>query len=208
MLSEKAEHRTSLWMAASGRSVNPTRRRSRCTQSQREGAHEIEPNWRLSHATALKAELPVAGHIGHPTDWDVFRIDSQETKTATVTVTGVPDVDLQIELITDRRTATTLVNENGVGQKESLAAFPVGPLPVYVRVSSKGHSFNTGEQYQISLELSIAGSREFEPNNSYETATSMSATPAKTIHGFINPQKDVDFYSFTVTGKDEEVHPE
>jgi hypothetical protein len=163
-----------------------------------EGPHETEPNWRHSNATILTSEAPVAGYIGHPNDWDVFRIDSEDSKSAVLTVTGVPQVDLQIELLADKRTVTKQVNANGPGMNETMPAIPVGPLPAFVRLSSKDKSFNTGYAYQVSVQLTEAGSRESEPNNDYDSASHMPAELGKTIQGFITPQKDVDFYVFSV----------
>jgi hypothetical protein len=165
-----------------------------------ETPHETEPNWRPSNATPLTQEQTIDGYIGHPTDWDVFRIDAQTPKVATVAVSGIPGVNVKIELIQEAKVVQT-VNEMEAGAPETLAGIPLGPRPAFVRLSSSDHTFNVDKGYRIAVELADAGNREIEPNNDFAKGERTILPFDTPLKGHIHPRGDVDYFAIDVMGQ-------
>jgi hypothetical protein len=161
--------------------------------------HEHEPNWRPSNATPLIAEQPVDGFLGHPTDWDVYRIDAESPMVATIVVSGVPGADLQLEHVDVGGGVLKTVNDAPMGGLERMTLLPVGPKPVYVRVSSKAYGYNVDYGYGISVSLEDARDREIEPNDDFAAAGRVVLPAGSKYKGHIHPRGDSDHFSFTVT---------
>ncbi len=162
-------------------------------------AHESEPNWRPGSAHPLRADEPMDGYVGHPTDWDVFRIDADEPMIATVVTSGIPTVDLKLELIDHTRKVVRTINEMPSGSPETLPLIAVGPQPAFVRVSSKDGGFNVDRGYRIAVTLAEAGDREIEPNDEFRDAGRVTLPFGKPHKGFIHPRGDLDYYAINVT---------
>ena len=161
--------------------------------------HEREPNWRPSNANPLIAEQPVDGFLGHPTDWDVYRIDAESPMVATLVVSGVPGVDLQLEHVDVGGGVLKTVNDAPVNGSERMTLLPVGPKAAYVRVSSKAYGYNVDFGYGISVALEDARDREIEPNDDFAAARRVVLTTGTKFKGHIHPRGDSDHFSFTVT---------
>jgi len=161
--------------------------------------HEREPNWRPSNAMPLLPDQPVDGYIGHPTDWDVFRLDATERMIATVVVSGVPDVDVQLEHLDHAGTVLKTQNGAGVGGTERFMLLPVGPQPAFVRVSSRDYGFNVDAGYGISVSMEDASDREIEPNDEFHQAGRVMLPPGKPYKATIHPRGDSDYFAFKVT---------
>ncbi len=173
----------------------------RVVVEQPEAAHEREPNWKTALAQPLTADRPTDGFVSHPTDWDVFRIDAEAASVATVVVTGIPGVDVQIERLDATGKAYGTVNEVGAGQPETFPLLSVGPEPAYVRVSSKDKSFSADKGYRISVSLVAAGDREMEPNDDAAQASGRQAlVVGPAYHANIHPKGDVDLFVVQITG--------
>lgn len=182
------------------RSANPHERYSiRLQAEEPETAHEREPNWRISDASVLTTESPVDGYLGHPTDWDMFRIDASEAMMATVVITGVPGVDVQMELIDGSRKVVGTVNEAPAGAPETYPLIPVGPQPAFLRVSSKDQAFNVEQGYRMALTLAEAGNREIEPNDDFAGGGRVVLPLDTPFKGFLHPRGDVDHFALDVT---------
>ena len=160
---------------------------------------EKEPNWRPADSAPLLPDHPVDGFIGHPTDWDVFRIDSETPRVATVVVSGVAGVDLELEHIDSARKVVSTVNELGEGGQETLSAIQVGPQPAFVRVRSRSFGYNVERGYRIAVTLSDGGDQEVEPNNALADAGKVHLPIGKPFTGHIHPRGDIDHFALDVT---------
>jgi hypothetical protein len=179
---------------------NPHRRyKIKLTALPPETPHESEPNWRPSQSNLLTPDNPMDGFIGHPTDWDVYRIESKTRMVATVVVSGIPGVDLELEHIDSMRKSRGIANEGTTAEPETYVLIPVGPAPAYVRVRSRQHSFNVDSGYRIAVTLEDASDREIEPNNSFSGGDRVVLGLGKPFRGHIHPRADSDYYAFDVT---------
>jgi hypothetical protein len=166
---------------------------------------ESEPNWSPGLSALLEPDQAVDGFIGHPTDWDTFRLESQTPVMATVVMSGIPNVDLKLELIDQAKTIIRTIDDAVVGGPETLSLIAVGPETMYVRVSSKKHTFNTENGYRIVASMTEVGDRELEPNDDIPQSRRAPLRKGVDIDGYIHPRGDVDVYAFDVrTLPDEE----
>ena len=159
--------------------------------------HEREPNWRAGNATTLSVDEPTDGFIGHSTDWDVFKLEAPESMIATLVLSGVPGVDLKVELLDGKRVANT-VDEGAVGDGETMPLIPVGPGPAWIRLSSKSYTFNVEKSYRVLVTMEEAGNREVEPNDDLAAAERVVLKMATPIEGLIHPRGDVDHFTLDV----------
>ncbi len=167
---------------------------------------EVEPNWKTGMATRLPQDRPTRGHLSHAFDWDVYRLDSPEAVTATTTVTGVPGVDVVLELIHDGRVIST-INEGAAGAPETLPLIRVGPEAAYVRVSSKDEGWSSEQSYTIAAEYSVVGTGELEPNNDFSDVQGSTIAVGQQLGGNVFPRGDVDLYAFEVRSEGVEGTP-
>jgi len=161
--------------------------------------HEREPNWRPSNAMPLIEGTPVDGYIGHPTDWDVYRLDAEKRMIATVVVSGVPDVDIQLDHIDQGGGVIKSLNQQPTGGSERFMLLPVGPQPAFIRVSSKDYGFNTDAGYGISVSMEDASDREIEPNDEFAQSGRVMLPAGTPYKATIHPRGDTDCFAFRVT---------
>jgi len=180
--------------------ANPHERYSiSATVETNDGGREREPNWRPQNATVLTGEQPLEGFIGHPTDWDTYRLDAKEPMVATVVVTGVPGVDLRLEHIDSNHKIVARINEAPAGAPETLPLVAIGPGSAWVRITSKDHTFNVDKSYRIEATLTDARGQELEPNDGFASARRVMLEPGQPVTGLIHPRGDVDYYTLEVS---------
>ena len=167
---------------------------------------ESEPNWRPANASRVPPNAEMRGFISHPTDWDVFRFESLEPMQATITVTGVPDVDLQVEAIVGSRVTMT-VNDAPTGAPETLPLVQVGPEPAFIRVTSRLNTYNADKPYLVTSSFTAAGLGEVEPNGDFAEVTGTTLRAGQALDGHIHPRADLDVYAFDVTGESGTLSP-
>ncbi len=165
--------------------------------------HEREPNWRPSSAWKLTPDEPVDGFVGHPTDWDVYAVTTDGgPKVATVVVTGIPDVDLKLELLDAGRKVLQTVNESPAGQPETFPQIPVADgKPAYVRISSANKSFDVERGYRVVASLEDLGDREIEPNDGFGQAGKLILPVGTPFEAYVHPKGDRDYFAIDVTAE-------
>jgi len=173
---------------------------------------EREPNDDIATADRIGAGAPVTGYLGKRRsttegDRDVYRIDwpSGEKRVIDVTVSGIPNLDLDLSL-TDRNGHVIKIDEGGVGAGEGLhrraidgpiaiaigEAVPRGQLPVE----------NISDPYTLTVtEDAIAGG-EIEPNGTDADANPIGVREPLT--GYLDHGNDVDMLRFS--GSDGSYH--
>ncbi|MEC8024661.1 MAG: hypothetical protein VX223_12050 [Myxococcota bacterium] len=161
--------------------------------------HEAEPNWSPALSSLLETDTPINGYIGHPTDWDTFRLESRSPVMATIVTTGVPNVDLKLELIDQRKTVIRTIDDGPQGSPETLGLVPVGPDTAYVRVSSKKHTFNIDAGYRIAVTTTEIGNQELEPNDDLTQGRRTPLREGVDFEGYVHPRGDIDVFAFDIT---------
>jgi serine/threonine protein kinase len=143
---------------------------------------EKEPNDVPSMATPLPAGKSVSGKVGPPRtsgepDFDYYRIPGGPgPRAVTAKVTGVPDVDLVLELYDDTGQRLAKVDSGGPGKDESLGPVAMGTGDGFVLVRplwAVGEAPAAGSDKPYELTVTWGPPRpgvELEPNDTPLTA--------------------------------------
>jgi len=166
---------------------------------------ELESNDTPETADRIAAGAPVTGYLGKRRsktegDRDVYRIDwpSGEKRVIDVTVTGVPNLDLDLS-ITDRNGHTIKVDEGKVGDGEALHRRAIdGPLVIAIgEVVARGTLpvENVSDPYTLTVTEDVSQGGEIEPNGIEADANPIG--PRDTLRGYLDHGDDVDLLRFT-----------
>jgi eukaryotic-like serine/threonine-protein kinase len=148
----------------------------------RPATSEKEPNDIATMATLLPRGKPVSGFIGKPRpsgepDFDYYRIPPGDRRRAvTARLTGIPDVDLVLELFDDRGQRLARSDGGRVGEGEWVGPTIVGGGEVFVRarpVWTSGEAPNPGSPVPYELTVDWGPPKpdfELEPNDTPDTA--------------------------------------
>ncbi len=125
-------------------------------------------------------------------DWFSFYINSSNI-ILSLEVTGVPGIDSVMELYNKYGVLLKKIDSNGVDEPEVLKNYSIKiPDIYYVRLYNKKGS-NNKIPYQFYINSTpVRKHFEIEPNDNFNNANIIS----NFIKGYINPDKDTDFYKF------------
>jgi eukaryotic-like serine/threonine-protein kinase len=169
---------------------------------------EKEPNDVPSMASTLPQGRPVSGLVGPPRssgepDFDYYRVPpGPGTRAVTATVTGVPDVDLVLELFDDTGQRLARVDNAGPGKDESLGPVAVGQGEAFVRVRpvwTQGEAPSPGSTTPYELTVEWGPPRtdiELEPNDTPLTANKIEKEGSVTGH--LASPEDQDWFVIKV----------
>ncbi len=175
----------------------------RRTRPEKPRETEIEPNDSPKTASLLPRGIAVYGHVGKPhgdePDFDYYRIPAGAgPRTVTAMVSGIPDIDLVLELFDDQGARLAKVDGNREGEPEILGPVLIGKSDAYVRarpVWTAGQRPEEGSSTPYSLTVNWARPRqdfEIEPNDAVAEATVIDA--AGTLKGYLASPEDQDFF--------------
>ena len=167
---------------------------------------ESEPNDTPETASRILRDGVLSAHLGQRVsetegDVDFYRIvrRGQGREHLDVVASGVPNVDMILELVrVGGRVPAIEVNAGGVGEGESLIAFPVSDDDYLIRVrqtvaAGERPIENVSDPYSIVWRVSAPElDHEREPNDSLETAGQVPLMG--TVRGRIGWRDDVDLY--------------
>ncbi|HET9627236.1 MAG TPA: hypothetical protein VFP84_38010, partial [Kofleriaceae bacterium] len=168
-------------------------------------SEEREPNDEAAQANRIAAGQPVTGYLGKrhsPTepDRDVYVVEwpSGTRRIATVTVTGLPNIDVKLTVNDGDGLHGAAVDEAGVGAGEVLHRRAVdGPLVITVGETlgkdAQGKDAmpveNVSDAYTLTvIEETVSG--EAEPNNMEADATAIAL--GEEARGYLDTRSDVD----------------
>jgi eukaryotic-like serine/threonine-protein kinase len=169
---------------------------------------EKEPNDVPSLATTLPQGRPVSGHVGSPRtsgepDFDYYRVPAGPgTRAVTATVTGVPEVDLVLELYDDTGQRLAKVDNTGAGKDESLGPVAIGQGEAFVRVRpvwTAGEPAGAASPTPYELTVEWGPPRpdvELEPNDTPLTANKIEREGSLTGH--LSSAEDEDWFVIKV----------
>lgn len=115
---------------------------------------EREPNNVEGVGQAITVGQTLLGTIGSPGDADVFRIEG--ARPASVSVSGVPGVDLVIEAITPSGDVVESADARRLGGTERLAIDQEGDGPLIVRVRSSDEREASAYAYTLTMREPLA----------------------------------------------------
>lgn len=156
------------------------------------GLAEIEPNRNPDRATPLLPDKPLLGWINYPYDVDTYRITIAQPRLATITLSGVPYLDLRMALGHEHGRLGPWSDEGGVGAGEQVINFYLAAGTHFLRVRNKGADFRPNESYTLTLALKDPTGWEREPNDSVKTATPV--VLGSKVQGYIHRRADQDYY--------------
>ena len=174
---------------------------------------EVEPNDERVDATPIGSGVPVTAHIGRrlsktESDRDTFRLLEVPAPSGgdqlTVTVSGLPNMDVALALYDARDQLLATRDDGGVGQPEHLRAHRVRS-PVYLVVSESRPAAsralpteNVSDTYTLTATLTRGQPEmESEPN---DTAIDAAPLAAPAIAGWLERRDDVDVFRFSGAG--------
>jgi serine/threonine-protein kinase len=169
---------------------------------------EREPNDLPALASPLLQGLPVQGRIGPARaegqpDFDYYRIPAGSgIRAVTARITGVPNLDLVLELFDGRGQLVARANAAPAGDEERLGPVAIGPGEAFVRARplwTEGEPAAAEESAPYALTVEWAPPRpdwELEPNDTPARATAIDGPRA--ISGYLSSPDDEDWFRVRV----------
>ncbi|MDH4201023.1 MAG: hypothetical protein OEV66_11695 [Spirochaetia bacterium] len=158
-----------------------------------EDKYELEPNDVIREATPIKTNQ-IFGDFSNRQDVDYYKYFNETLEPVNLSIEVAPasDDDIRLELFPQIKSLPIVFDDGGEGVSEGIAAWYIKPLEtVYLKLSHKNQS-GTGAYVLNALTSPVAANQEREPNNTRNTANSISTN--ETFEGHINPSNDIDYY--------------
>jgi len=168
---------------------------------------EHEPNDSPAEATLLTLDRPIEGKVGKRVaegtpDLDYFRLPfSKSTRAVSARLSGIPGVDLVLELYDGQGAAIAKSDARGAGGGEWLQPTLVGPGEAFLLVRqlwTQGSPVieDVPDAYKLSVHFGPPEAEwETEPNDTPATATPFQS-PTRRQRGYLGSPDDRDWYSF------------
>jgi serine/threonine-protein kinase len=164
--------------------------------------HEVEPNNDEANATRIAPGTAVTGYLGKrlsrgEPDRDVYSIEwpSGSSHVVSVRVSGLPNLDMMIQLHGSREHQIASADETGVGGGEALMRWRVdGALHVHVTEALVNGALpveNVSDVYTLTVtEETEAEGWEVEPNGNAVDAIAL--PPGSAVRGWLEARGEVD----------------
>ena len=161
---------------------------------------EAEPNNSQSEAQPVADGTALRGFIDEPMDQDWYRITvpADTMVILKAQLTGVPELNLKMELFDQAGDELIEVDRNKEGEGEVFTNYGLLTGDYYLRIrelwlKNKTKKANDSTHYVLKIDLQPATEDlEFEPNNRGVEATPLVA--GTEVAGFISPYHDEDWY--------------
>jgi hypothetical protein len=167
---------------------------------------EVEPNNETASANPIASGRPIRGKIGQRLgrdegDRDVFRVPAEGSgaRLLRVEVTGVPNIDLVLEVFDARGEFLAQADERGEGEGEIIPNLRIGEGDAYVvvreaRSPGKVAGENVTDEYSLTASWhALAQDEEAEPNDAPGQVTKLQ--PGVELRGYLGRRGDVDTFA-------------
>src|SRR5262245_5584768 len=169
-------------------------------------APEKEPNDALPQAQLLVAGQVIEGRIDKPKDNDLYKVvlGGADKQTLHVELTGVPDIDLALDLLDQTGAKLLGINDGKAGEPEAIAAVTLTPATYLIRVResvAKGAQPKAAPEgpYYLSWRAGpVDLNSEQEPNDKPALATPIAIGQA--LSGQLAWRHDEDYYKVLLQG--------
>jgi serine/threonine-protein kinase len=163
---------------------------------------EVEPNNDDAHATRIAAGTDVTGYLGKRVsrgepDSDAYLVpwSAGSTHVVSVRVSGLPNLDLAMQLHDSRDQQIATADETGVGGGEVLLRWKVdGPLVVHVGEALAPGALpveNVSDPYTLTVTAEeVSAGWETEPNGNAPDATPL--PPGSAVRGWLEARGELD----------------
>jgi serine/threonine-protein kinase len=168
---------------------------------------ESEPNDEPARANRIAPGTNVSGYLGRRRaltegDRDMYRVDwpAGSRRVVTVTVTGLPNIDINLSVNDGDGLHGVTIDEGGVGQGETVHRRSIdGPLLVTIgETMPKDQRLpveNVSDPYALTVVEEPAAGGEIEPNGIDADANPL--TLGKELRGYLDTRDDVDLLRWT-----------
>ncbi len=161
---------------------------------------EVEPNDSQSQAQPVKDGTFARGFIGAQKDQDWYKISIPLDSSAILRaeLTGVPGINVKMELFDSEGAELIDVNKNKENEEEIITNQGLTSGDYFLRIrelwlQGKERKFNDSTAYYLHIHLSPAGPEvEFESND--KAIKSNLIQSEQPVRGYISPYKDVDWF--------------
>ncbi len=158
---------------------------------------ELEPNDRAVESNKLIPGVPKRGYISprNEKDWYKLSLLPVENQYLEITLTGIEDVDLSLKVYDPIEAVIYAADENGKGEGEKITNLGIEPEKEFYYIVVEGGSWQSNEtsQYELMAQFVQTTQKvELEPNDRMVKATTIAS--GDTIYGFIDKEKDEDWY--------------
>lgn len=168
---------------------------------------EIEPNNNMAEAQSVKHSTFVKGFINKVMDQDWYKINIPADSSAILRaeISGIPDINLDIELYDSDKNQLLDVNRYREGEGEVLTNYKLKPGNTYLRIKefwikNTQKKSNDSISYNLKVKLlKIASDVEIEPNNKAVNSTIL--MPNIPTKGYISPYEDKDWYKLSISNQ-------
>lgn len=164
---------------------------------------EKEPNDQLAQAQPLTAPAGVQGKIDRPKDIDLFRllVPAGDRQTLRAQVSGLPDLDLALDLLDQTGTRILGINDGKAGEPESISAITLSPGTYFLRVrEAPGKApprADAEHTYALTWQLrAVDPAAEQEPNDKTALATPLAI--GQDLTGQLAWRRDEDYYKLAL----------
>jgi serine/threonine-protein kinase len=168
---------------------------------------EREPNDDATHANRIAPNTPITGYLGKRLstsegDRDAFMVRWPDggRRVVTITVTGIPNMDINLVMSDANAVVGARVDEGGVGEGESLHRRAVdGPIILTVGQTlakdAKLPIENVSDPYTLTVTEENPSKGEVEPNGTEVDANPLALTDE--LRGYLDVRNDVDLIKWT-----------
>ena len=159
---------------------------------------ESEPNDQQDQAIEIRLGERVSGYFQKSADYDWYKlvIDNPGKNVIRIELSGVPDVDVRLEVADESGTQLKYSNFTGKGKPESIINLGVVEGNYYI--AAFGYEENQNEKYTLSTQLigPLEKGQEFEPNDSMYKANEIRL--GEIIQGLFQAKNEPDWYKLVI----------
>ena len=159
---------------------------------------EFEPNDDRDQANEIRLEDTVEGFFQHNNDRDLYKLvmDKPGKNIIRIELSGVPNVDVRLEVADESGTQLKYSNFTGKGEPESIINLGVTEGTYYM--TAYGYQANQDNKYTLSTRLigPWEQGQEFEPNDRHSQANELRL--GETVQGLFQAKNELDWYKLVI----------
>ncbi len=163
-----------------------------------EKGQEFEPNDQREQANEIRLEETVEGFFQENRDYDWYKLVMEKPgkNIIRIELSGVPDVDVRLEVADENGAQVKSSNFNRKGEPESI--INLGVLEGTYYINAFGYEANQNEKYTLSTRLigPWEEGQEFEPNDDMYKANEIRL--GETIQGLFQAKNEPDWYKLVI----------
>jgi eukaryotic-like serine/threonine-protein kinase len=167
--------------------------------------YEVEPNNTPATANPIASGRAIKGQIGKrialeesDRDFYHFRVDGSEPRVLRAELSGIPNMELMLEVFDAAGNRIAESDNGGVGDGEFVPNLRLTPGEHYIAVrevwtAGRPATENISDWYTLTTTWApLAAGREVEPND--VAAAAQAVAPGETMRGYLERADDVDYY--------------